>query len=233
MLWGSLCATRVESWGAGGKGGSGTGWNMPVADHCITEVGFVQFNLHFLRDFPSLWGLFQSKAGEGALLWWRDMVTMSLMNARLPWTRRQLLWNANPDTLIMFHLVSLPSASHSSSFKHPNDISLARILSLHSSIAVRVCCWLGHWADPRKGGSLSLAEASSSPWPQHAGQTPVWPVCRTLPQRQWTFIWDQITEMVFWITWVIKKEWVSEKVLTGSEGKPVKTVLENFSQSEE
>lgn len=69
MLLGSLCATRVESWGAGGKGGSGTGWNMPVADHCITGVGFVQFNLHFLRDFPSLWSVFQSKAGQGALLW--------------------------------------------------------------------------------------------------------------------------------------------------------------------
>lgn len=173
MLLGSLCATRVESWGAGGKGGSGTGRNMPAAQHCITEVDFVQFNLHFLWDFPfPLWALFQSKAGNRSPFvrvhgaWgWRGMMTMSLMNARLPWTDGDFGMQI-PDTLIMFHLVSLPSTLRSSSSKHPNDISLflAQILSLHSSIAVRVCCWLGHWAELRKAGSLGLAKADSFPW---------------------------------------------------------------------
>lgn len=167
MLWGSLCATREESWGAGGKGGSGSGWNMP-AEHFTTEVDFVQFNLLFVWDFPfPLWALFQRKAGNRSPFvrvhdgtWWQ-----------CHWWMRDCPGHADfgmqiPDTLIMFHLVSLPSALHSSSFRHPNDISLflAQILSLHSSVAVRVCCWLGHWAELRKGGSLSLAKAKSSPW---------------------------------------------------------------------
>lgn len=174
MLLGSLCATRVESWGAGGKGGSGTGRNMPVAEHCLKEVDFVQFNLHFLWDFPlSLWALFQSKAGNrspfvrvhGEWGWWA-MMTMSLMNVRPPWTCRRWLWNANPwhTHYVLFGLSSFCLTLFLS--KHSNDISLflAQILSLCSSVAVRVCCWLWHWAELRMGGSLGLAKADSLLW---------------------------------------------------------------------
>lgn len=50
MLLGSLCATRVESWG-GGQGGPWTGPNMLVRTRAIVEVDFVYFRSAFSLKF--------------------------------------------------------------------------------------------------------------------------------------------------------------------------------------